>query len=143
MKRISVAVILLSMLCLGVFARGKQPVALKNLPDPVKQEVLKSFQERDIQFITVEKKFRNYEYTFMIADGTKAEYDQNGQLSKIENQNGVAEKFLPEAITEYIKEILPNAIVTEYEKDHIQKVELNNDMELVFSKKGKFIRIED
>ena len=144
MKRLAIVAMLMSLLCLGVNARGKQPIALKDLPEPVKKEILKNFTQEQIQLITAEKEFRNYEYTFMMADGTKLEYDKRAQLRKIKKLEGVDEKFLPKVIVEYIKATLPNAIVTEYKREGIsQKVELSDKMELVFNRKGKFLRIED
>ena len=80
----------------------------------------------------------------MMADGTKLEYDKRAQLRKIKKLEGVDEKFLPKVIVEYIKATLPNAIVTEYKREGMsQKVELSDKMELVFNRKGKFLRIED
>ena len=79
-----------------------------------------------------------------MADGTKLEYDKRAQLRKIKKLEGVDEKFLPKVIVEYIKATLPNAIVTEYKREGLsQKVELSDKMELVFNRKGKFLRIED
>ena len=43
MKRLAIVAMLMSLLCLGVNARGKQPIALKDLPEPVKKEILKNF----------------------------------------------------------------------------------------------------
>ena len=72
---------LLSMVCLTVSARGKQPIAFDALPKIVQEEIHKNFETEQIQFITSEKGIgRHYHYTFSIDDGTKIELDEKAGL---------------------------------------------------------------
>ena len=44
----------------------------------------------------------------------------------------------------YVHETFPNATITEYKRETMkQEIELNDKMDLIFSKKGAFIRIDD
>lgn len=47
-------------------------------------------------------------------------------------------------MAQYVKGTFPNANITEWSRDgKKQLIELNNDMELVFNAKGKFLRMDD
>ena len=45
MKRITILALLVALFTMGIQARGKQPIAFKNLPKEVKKEVEKNFTE--------------------------------------------------------------------------------------------------
>lgn len=145
MKRITILALLVALFTMGIQARGKQPIAFKNLPDVVKKEVEKNFTEDQIRFITSQRTMpRHYVYEFLLADDTKFKYDHKARLKEIKNKKGILEAMLPQDVIKYVKATCPNAIITKYEVENLsQKVELDDDMEMIFSKKGKFIRIDD
>ena len=145
MKKITLVALLLSAFTLGVFARGKQPIVFDKLPAAVQEEVQKNFTPADVQLITCKKVApRKFEYAFTINDGTELKYSNKAQLIKVENEKGIKLVFVPEKIQTYVQETFPNATITEYEVDLNKKViELNDEMTLVFTKKDKFLRIED
>ena len=144
MKKITLLALLVSAFTLGVFARGKQPVAFNKLPEAVKTEIKKNFTEDQIQFITAKKEGRKrFEYTFIMVDNTKLVCDTKAQLRSIESQKGVMDVFIPEKILSYVQTTFPNTTITEYKRENgCQKVELNDKMLLLFNKKGKFLRID-
>ena len=143
MKRYSIIAILLCALTLNVFA-AKKPVAFKDVPEAIQKAILANYQKEQIQFITSEKEFRNYEYEIVLKDGTSLKYDKKAKFREVKNKNGVKEVFLPKNIQQYIHHIFPNTEVTDYKKaSYHQIVELNNQMVLVFDKRGKFLRIDN
>ena len=131
---------LLSMVCLTVSARGKQPIAFDALPQIVQEEIHKNFETEQIQFITSEKGIgRHYHYTFSIDDGTKIELDEKAGLIGVSNKMGIDSVFVPAKIKEYVQ-----TTITEYKYETMkQEVELNNKLDLIFDKRGAFIRIDD
>ena len=144
MKKITLIALLISVFALGACARGKQPVAFENVPAAVQTEMQKTFSANQIQYITFAKELGYKMYTFMLADGTKLQFDHKGILRKISNKNGINETLVPENIMEYVRQTFPNATITEYQRERSrQEVELNNNLELIFNKRGKFLRIED
>lgn len=144
MKKITLIALLISVFALGANARGKQPVAFENIPEAVQTEMQKTFSVNQIQYITFAKELGYKMYTFMLADGTKLQFDHKAILRKISNKNGINETLVPENILEYVRKTFPNATITEYQREHSrQEVELNNNLDLVFNKRGKFLRIED
>ena len=136
---------LLSMVCLTVSARGKQPIAFDALPQIVQEEIHKNFETEQIQFITSEKGIgRHYHYTFSIDDGTKIELDEKAGLIGVSNKMGIDSVFVPAKIKEYVQKTFPNATITEYKYETMkQEVELNNKLDLIFDKRSAFIRIDD
>jgi acyl-CoA synthetase (AMP-forming)/AMP-acid ligase II len=145
MKKIALVALLISAFTAGVSARGKQPIAFEKVPEVVQEEVQKYFLPLEIQLITVKKVApRKFEYTFSMEDATQIKYSNKAVLLEVENEKGVLPVFIPEKILTYVLETFPNATITSYEAASGKKViELNDEMVLVFNKKGKFLRIED
>jgi len=145
MKKIALVALLISAFTASVSARGKQPIAFEKVPEVVQEEVQKYFLPLEIQLITVKKVApRKFEYTFSMEDATQIKYSNKAVLLEVENEKGVLPVFIPEKILTYVLETFPNATITSYEAASGKKViELNDEMVLVFNKKGKFLRIED
>ena len=149
MKKI-VFVALMSVIGLSVFARGKQPVAFQKMPEVLQTEILNHFEQDQVQLITSEKTMpRHHRFVFHMADGTRLEYMSVGRkkfkvyFRNIANKDGIQTAYVPENVMTYITETFPNATVTSYKLDLMkQDIVLNDNMDLVFSKKGKFIRID-
>ena len=145
MKKIVLVALLISAFAVGGFARGKKPVAFENVPEALQEEVQKYFMPLEIQLVTVKKVApRKFEYTFTMEEGTQLKYTNKAQLLEIENKEGITLTLVPEKIQAYVRDIFPNATITKYEVELGKKViELNNEMTLVFTKRDKFVRIED
>ena len=145
MKRIALVALLISAFTAGVFARGKQPIAFEKVPTAIQEEVQKNFLPLEVQLVTVKKVApRKYVYTFSMEDATQLKYSNKAVLLEAENKAGVAQALIPEKIMAYVWDVFPNATITRYEAATGKKViELNDEIELVFTKKDKFLRIED
>ena len=145
MKRFTILALLVALFTMGIQARGKQPIVFKNLPDTVKAVVLKNYTEDQIHFITSQRIMpRRYVYEFTLADNTQFKYDKKARLKKIYSPEGVPAALMPEAINTYVANTFPHTIITGYQPEMLcHKVKLDDKMTLIFSKKGKFIRIDD
>lgn len=134
----------MSIFCLSACAKGKQPIALNKTPKAVQTAALKNYTSEQILFITKDRELGKDEYEFTLADGTKIEFYENGQLHKVKSKEGVMDVFVPQTILKYVQTTFPNSIITEYKCERLkQEIEINNDIDLVFYRKGKFLRIED
>ena len=144
MKRITFVALLLSVFCLAAFAKGKRPVAFDKLPQAVKTAALENYTNEDILFITYDRVLGKDHYAFTLADDTKLEFFENGKIYKVKSEKGVMDVFIPEAILKYANATFPNSTITAYKNEGWrQKLELNNSIDLIFSRKGKFLSIED
>ena len=142
MKKLTI-IALLSVFSLTVFAKGKQPVAFQNLPEMVKSAILKNYSDSLVQYVTWQKALGKDEYDFLMEDGTKIQYLENGQLHKIKCQNGIPDELVPDPILRCVRETFPHAVITQFKNDRLnQYVELNNEMTLVFNRRGDFLRID-
>ena len=134
----------MTLMSLTAFAKGKKPVPFDQVPQPVQTELQKFYTEDQVQYVTFEKALGQKLYTFVLEDGTKIRYNHKAVLRKVENKNGILTTLVPEKIMEYANATFPKATITEYVCDKSRKeIELNNNMELIFSKSCKFLRIED
>ena len=134
----------MALMSLTAFAKGKQPIAFDKVPQPVQTELQKYFTQDQVQYATFEKAPGQKLYTFVLEDGTKIRYNHKAVLRKVENKNGILTTLVPEKIMEYANATFPKATITEYVCDKSRKeIELNNNMELIFNKRCKFLRIED
>ena len=98
----------------------------------------------DILFITYDRVLGKDHYAFTLADDTKLEFFENGKIYKVKSEKGVMDVFIPEAILKYANATFPNSTITAYKNEGWrQKLELNNSIDLIFSKRGKFLSIED
>ena len=144
MKKIS----LLALICvmsLGVFAANKQPVALTAMPQILQDTIGAHYTPDQVLIVTFEKVMpKHYVYEFRMADGTKLKYTHKARLIKIENEKGIDLTFVPSGIKKYVTETFPNAFIVEYKRSTMrQEVELNIDVELIFDRSGRFLRITD
>lgn len=145
MKKILTIALLIALCSVTVYARGKKPITYKQLPKPVQKEFKKSFPDDEVQLVTSERIInKHYKYTLMTADDTKVIYNEKGVVLSVENEQGIKETFLPKPVLTYLKKTFPNATVTYYERaTSKQVVDLNNKMKVVFTRGGRFLRLED
>lgn len=120
------------------------------LPKNATDYIDKHFNGYEINFFEKDRDVLDVDYTVYVRNGKqsyKLEFDKKGNVTDIESESrGLAlpQSVLPANVVQYVKGAFPNAKVTEWSKDgNKQLVELNNDIELVFNAKGKFLRIDD
>jgi len=81
------------------------------------------------------------EYKVLLNDGTKIEFDLQGDWERVGRQKtGVPEKLIPPVIKQYLKTQYPNDVVTKLsKKPYGFKIELSSDMDLRFNAQGQFM----
>ena len=144
MKKLTLIAILMGLFSLSVCAKGKQPIAFQKLPKEVQKAALQNYTNEDILFITYDRVLGKDHYAFMLADETKIEFFENGKIYKVKSEKGVMDVFIPEVILKYTNATFPNSTITAYKNEGWrQKLEINNSVNIIFSRKGKFLSIED
>jgi hypothetical protein len=85
------------------------------------------------------------EYSVWLNDGTKVEFDLQGQWQRVSRKKtGVPAKLIPSAIALYVKENYPDeAIFKLSRKTYGYKIELSNDLDLKFNPQGQFLEVVD
>lgn len=84
-------------------------------------------------------------YKVTLNDGTEIEFNKDGQWTEIDcGHNAVPSALLLPAITKYVdKNFNGNKIVKVEMKRNTYEVELSSDIELIFNKAGKFLKIDN
>ena len=84
------------------------------------------------------------EYEVRLNSGVEMEFYSDGSLETIEcKPNAVPDGIVPVAIATYVSTQFPQAFIVKYHIDRReQEVELNNDLDLVFSLNGNFKYID-
>ena len=72
------------------------------------------------------------------------EFNSKNNIKSIEAKSKLPNSVIPEKIMEYVETNYPNNFIVEWDLDtKHQSVELNNGIELEFTLKGAFLRIDD
>ena len=81
------------------------------------------------------------EYSVYLNDGTKIEFDMQGEWKRIgRNKTGVPSTLVPPAIWKYATTHYPEDVITKLsKKPYDYKIELSNDEDMRFTPQGQFI----
>ncbi len=114
-----------------------------NLPAEIQNYIKTHFPTQQIAVAEIDYEGIFKEYEVKLNDKTKLEFDRKFQVKKLESKSALPETVIPNKINEYMKLNYPNNSITEWEKERKhQEVKLDNGLELEFTLKGKFIRID-
>ena len=132
-------------LSLTACADQQQLINQSDLPAQAQAFLQKYFNLADVSYIERERDGVHHEYNVYLKDATKIEFDYQGNLQSVDcKQSSVPEGIVPELITSYVSLHHPDNFIVEYAIEYrYLKVELNNELELVFDLEGHFIRVDD
>ena len=124
---------------------GEKVITYPELPLEAQRLIEKHFQKTDVSVVIMEKDVLDTEYEVRLTDGTKIEFEKDGELKKIDcGSNAAPEALLPEPVRQYVKTNFPNTFVTEWGKDDRRwKAELSNGVDLIFDRNNQFVGIDD
>lgn len=129
---------------LTVSAQDKM-ISFEELPASVKTFVSNHFSKENVASVVLDRGLISDEYSIFMNDGTQVEFDSKGQWTEMKSSaNEVLKKFIPAKISDYISQKYPSVLIKEIKnKRNNFEVELSNGLDLVFDKKGQFLRFED
>ncbi|WP_353134784.1 PepSY-like domain-containing protein [Pseudopedobacter sp.] len=121
-------------------------ITFNQLPSKAQKFIKTFFSQADILTVTEETEYLvQKEYTVILNDGSKIEFDSNGEWEKVDaHTKSMPVKIVPGSILSHVKKSFPNTFVKEIKKStNKYEVEISNGLELEFNRKGEFIRIDD
>jgi len=132
--------LILSFVSTNMYADGIM-IPVEQLPQAAKTFVKKYFPQNTI--IYAERELLSYEAR--LDDGTEIDFDRKGNWDKVDCQfNPVPDAIIPDPIKNYVQRQFPNVDIVKIDKErHGYDVELANDIELKFNKRGAFIGMDD
>ena len=134
----------LIILSLIVLSCSVKQVGYDKLPETAKVFIASQFPNCTFKYILKD----GGEYKIRLSDGTDVEFTRKGDWTSVDSKPmPVPETVLvliPDGICDYVQSNYPSDAITKIDKDDNQvEVELNNGLDLIFSKNGKFLRIDD
>lgn len=132
-------------LSLTACADHYQLIKYSELPVQAQAFIQQHFNQEDISHIERDREGIHYEYNVYLKNATEIDFDYQGNLQSIDcKHTTVPEGIVPDVIMSFISSHYPNLFVVEYIIDYRhQTVELNNEIELIFDRKGHFLRMDD
>ena len=136
---------LVALMMSAVCFADDRPIPVEQLPAAAKTFVKQYFPEATIAYAQIDVEMAKTEYEARLSDGTKVEFDAQGNWIKVDCEyKSVPASLVPAAIANYVKGTYPNiAIIKISKKWDGYEVELMNDLDLRFDKEGKFVGIDD
>lgn len=145
MKKMIMMMALAIATALAMQSCEKKDVAIDStrLPEAAQSFVVTYFPQATIQRVVKDYDDGTHTYKVILSDGTFIEFSSGGEWRDIENSvTGVPEAIIPDSILDYIATNYTNSFVVGIEFRKLYVVELNSDLELIFSKNGEFMRVD-
>ena len=141
----NLSLMLVMMLPLVSCADNDKPIPFEQLPAAAQQMVKKHFAAKQVALVTLDKEFMKKSYNITFSDGTKLEFDGNGEWKDIDcQQEAVPAALVPKQIADYVKKAYAQAFITELSLDRKgYEVKLSNQLELKFNKQMVFVGVDD
>ena len=133
-------------LVLLMTACSDKPVAVEQLPQPVKAFVQQHFPGQTITYAEKDVELTGSKYDVVLADGTRVDFDTDNVWDKIEctMASPVPTALIPAPIVTHIQTNFPDAMILKIDKDYDgYEVELANGLELKFNKQGVLTEMDD
>lgn len=122
-----------------------QVIIQENLPNTSKTFLKTHFPDCQVLYVKMERDdFFGKEYDVKMNCGVEIDFNKQGEWTDVDcNMSQVPDAIVPAAILSYVKTNYPDAFITQISKERKgYDVELNNDLDLEFDKKGNFLRID-
>ncbi|MBE6335422.1 MAG: hypothetical protein E7066_01900 [Lentimicrobiaceae bacterium] len=136
----------LVLLLIGTFAFAQNGMTkFEQLPANSQEFVNTYFKDYKVMYVFMEKEFADTEYKLRFEDGTEIEFNAKGEWKNVSGErNCIPTAYILKEITDYVAAYHKDMCITDVEKDHNRiKVELNDQLEIEFNSKGKFISYDD
>lgn len=136
------------MISLAAFAAAlsadDRPMAFEKLPVAAKEYIQTNFPGEKTTMVTKDDDLIFADYTVMLSNGIKLEFEHSGELTQISSPDGIPAELLPVSIRNYVQTHYPNAGYLDFEiGKRTYEVKLTNRMELKFNNSFHIIEVDD
>ncbi|MDD2412167.1 MAG: PepSY-like domain-containing protein [Bacteroidales bacterium] len=113
------------------------------LPKQIITFVETHFPDNSIIQASFDRELFSKSYEVILKDNIKLDFNSKNKATSIEGNSKLPDKVIPTQILEYVKMNYNNNVIIEWEiDDKKQQVKLDNGLELEFTIKGDFLRID-
>ena len=123
-----------------------QTTSFDRLPENARSFIHQYFPDDLISYIDVDKEFFSVKYEVVFTKGFEIEFDSNGRWLGVDcKKNAIPPGIIPEAIVNYVAVNFVDSYIVQVERRAFgyYEVELRSGLDIIFDKKGNFVRIED
>ena len=143
MKKISLILVAISLFVFSNANAQKKYLAVSETPGQIISYINAHFPKSEIISVKKDKEVLKTEYKVKLNTMVELEFDGNFSIKKIESKSALPQSVVPEKIVAYIHKNYPNNKILEWKKEKKgQKIELDNDIDVVFDLNGKFMGID-
>lgn len=141
MKKIA---IIATMLAVSFISHAEDTVIKESeLPKKIKTYLKTHFPNNPVLQASIDKELFSKSYEVILKNNISLEFNKKNDVKDISASSKLPDSVIAKPILDYVKSNFPNNLITDWELDDTtQKVELDNDMELEFDLKGKFLKID-
>ena len=128
----------------STFANDKV-VPEEQLPAAAQSFIQKTFPGQAVSYAKVDRDFGRTTYEVCLNNGTELEFDKKGNWDKVDCKfSAVPANLIPAAIADYVKAHFAGNKIVKIDKERYgYDVELSNELDLKFNKKGQLVNIDD
>ena len=139
--KIAFAAVLLG---LAVSANAQKKIETTELPKAAQEFLQKHFSHTSIEVAKKDAEHGEKGYEVKLKDGTEVEFWKDGSYREVDGgKNPIPTEFIPASIKEYVAKNYPNEKITHIDYGHKDlDVDLTNDIDLEFTKEGKFLKAD-
>ncbi len=143
-RKLFVAAVLFMAGSVSANAGTDKAIEVSQLPAAAQQILKAHFPGKKVALAKQETELFGKDYDVIFTDGSKIEFDKNGDWISIDCQlKAVPEKLIPEKILLKVRDLNPDVYVTEIERDRKgYEVELSNRTELLFNNQQVLAKIK-
>ena len=145
MKKILLSVLAIATLAVTPTMAEDVAITAQKLPGAAQKFLKEHFAQNKVVTALLDRDFADNDYTVVLDNGTKVEFDGLGKWESVKNHNGkIPAGVVPTEIQNYIATHYQSLGVEKIErKRYGYEVELTNDLDMKFSLNGKFLGLDD
>lgn len=118
-------------------------IPASELPAQAQSFVKQHFPEQQIEQAEKDKSAFSVSYEVILDNMIELDFDKDGKVTSIDGNTKLPSSVIPAKIADYVsKNYASNYIVSWNLDDNRQEIELDNGLDLEFSKEGDFKRID-
>ncbi len=145
MKKILLSALALAALAVTPTMAEDVAITAQKLPEAAQKFLKTNYAKNRVVSAIHDRDFTDNDYSVVLDDGTKIEFDSSGKWESVKNSVGnIPAGVVPANIAAYITTHYPSTKVEKIERKRSgYEVELTSDLDLRFSTDGRFVGIDD
>jgi hypothetical protein len=122
-----------------------KPINKEQLPKAAQEFLSKYFADAKVLYVLQDDDFAFADYEVKLANGIEIEFNHDGVWENVDgNRKAIPTGFINENIVKYVAAQYPDAKIVEIDRGRNKfEVTISNGLEMIFSKSGKLLGIDD